>query len=281
MNFKIQKILVPVDLSESSLNALQVAIDIAKKKKASVKILHVIDNRFYFYPRPETNSQFSNDSLTILTALANSIQKMHGIKPEVGVERGDILKIITVSRYLEQFDLIVAGTHGESGYRDNFIGSTIYNLIKYSTCTVLAIPPDKQLTEVKKTIFPIRPVTSALSAYDIVCHFLSIGSKLEILGLTSKNAEGETKLLENLVDQISEKLKADKIIASTTWSPGNNIADDIIKIISQSKVGLLIITAALDVTTKPYFIGPHTQKVLNQVKIPMLCIKQPGLSFFG
>ncbi|HWI94377.1 MAG TPA: universal stress protein [Flavisolibacter sp.] len=44
--YKIGSVLVPVDLSESSWNALDTAVNIAKKHRASLHILYVDENNF-------------------------------------------------------------------------------------------------------------------------------------------------------------------------------------------------------------------------------------------
>jgi nucleotide-binding universal stress UspA family protein len=45
----MRKILVPVDFSEYSLNALEVAVYIAKVKEMSIKLLHVMEDSYTAY----------------------------------------------------------------------------------------------------------------------------------------------------------------------------------------------------------------------------------------
>ena len=47
-NNSISHILVPLDFSESSLNALETAIALAKQQKARITLLNVIDSSFMF-----------------------------------------------------------------------------------------------------------------------------------------------------------------------------------------------------------------------------------------
>ena len=44
--YKISHILVPVDLSESSLNALDTAVGLAKKHRATLHVLYVDESSF-------------------------------------------------------------------------------------------------------------------------------------------------------------------------------------------------------------------------------------------
>jgi nucleotide-binding universal stress UspA family protein len=280
MNYEIKKILVPVDLGEASLNALETAAEIAKRKNASLHVLNVFDDTLDFYASTNGQPSFSGNSKYILTALVHSIQRSHGIEPEIDFEKGVVPKSILKTAFTRQFDLIILGTHGESGYRNNYIGSTAYTVVKYSDCPVLLIPPTKKISTFKKALFPIRPAINALAAYNVLCHFLSAGSKLEIAGLAHTSQE-KTKLLDSLVNEIQDKLITDKISPHTSWLLGNGVAENISDAINQLKSDLLVITSAIDITTKSFFVGPHTQDIINTTRIPVLCIKKNGSASFA
>lgn len=282
MSYNIKKILVAVDLSEASLHALGAAVEIAKRKKSLLQILNVQDSSLDFHPQYENSMQHNGNanSNDILTALVNSINKNHGIKPEILFEKGNVCNTILKKAYCQKSDLIVLGSHGASGYRNDFIGNVAYNVVKYSSSPVLIIPPIKPVSTFKKVLFPVRPVPKALSAYDILCHFLSAGSKVELQGLAYTMQE-KTGLLDTLVNEISEKLEADNAAVHISWTLGNAIAENILSAITQYKADLLVITSAPDITTKPFFIGPHTQEILHSVRIPVLCIKRTGSPSFA
>jgi nucleotide-binding universal stress UspA family protein len=280
MNYEIKKILVAVDLSDASLNALEAAAEIAKTKNASLHVIHIQDTGLAFYPENEMSSLLPKNSNNILTALVSSIRRTHGFEPEILIDRGIASNLIVQHAFTGQFDLIILGTHGESGYRNCFIGSTAYMVVKSSSCPVLLIPPVKKVSRFTKVLFPIRPVTNAMASYNILCHFLSAGARLEVMGLAYKVHE-KTNLLDSLVNDVHEQLKADKISVHTSWLLGTSIAENISSMVSQIKSDLLVITSALDITTKPFFVGPHTQHILNVVRIPVLCIKKTGSASFA
>ena len=48
INTKIKNILVPLDFSEASLNALETAIAIAKQQNSNIMLLNVADSSFIF-----------------------------------------------------------------------------------------------------------------------------------------------------------------------------------------------------------------------------------------
>jgi nucleotide-binding universal stress UspA family protein len=67
----------------------------------------------------------------------------------------------------------------------------------------------------------------------------------------------------------------------TSWLLGNCVAENISAAIEQLKSDLLVVTSALDITPKSFFIGPHTQDIINITRIPVLCIKKKDTGSFA
>jgi len=275
-DYKIANILVPIDLSESSLNALDAAVNIAKKHKAALCILHVDENSFQGLEDLNT-PYFSNsvNAVDVINALVGAIQNSHNIMPSLLMEEGNVSETIIKTSFLQHTDLIVMGSHGASGYRDGFIGSNTYSVIKYSACPVLSVPQKKKINSFKKILFPIRPVTGALMPYEIVSHFTSPNSIMEVLGITYRMIiETAGSVLETIVGEIKDQLKKDQVIAKPLWSDGFSIADEIVKYANKTGPDIVVVTPALDVTSKPRYIGPHAQKIIHCSKVPVLSIKK-------
>lgn len=275
-SYRINNILVPVDLSESSLNALETSVSIAKKNQATLHILHVDENNFQTID-DMGSSYFSNtiNNADVINALVGAIQHTHSIQPIVSIEEGNVAETIIKASFLNHTDLIVMGSHGASGYRDGFIGNNTYNVIKHAACPVLSVPQRKKLNGLKKILFPIRPVTGALMPYKVVSHFTNPDTVMEVLGLTYRMiAETADSVLETIVSEIKDQLKKDKVIVKPLWSDGHSIADDIVKYTNQTNPDLVVVTSALDVTSKPRYIGPHAQKIIHCSKAPVLSIKK-------
>ena len=113
--------------------------------------------------------------------------------------------------------------------------------------------------------------------YDIACHFLTSQANLDVLGLSYRTIDDDTRVLESIVDEIRDQLDDKKVKPRVSWSKGHGIAEDVLHFSMQEKNDLIIISSALDVTNKPQFIGPYTQKIINMAKIPVLTIKKIGV----
>lgn len=279
--YSLKKILVPTDLSETSLNALETAVFLAKKHKASLHILNI----------SETSPGIQEDGLhdifsihrneDVLSALSGSIFHTHNITPTILQKKGHIVHTIISTAVSDRADLIVMGTHGASGIREGFIGTNTYNVIKYSTCPVLTIPPTRKFTSFKRVLFPIRPVMGALSPYHVVGQFLSPNSSLDVLGVSYRKMERELGVLDKIAGEINDQLTGDKIKVKMHWGTGVSVSDDILQFAQSSNPDLIILTSILDAVNKINFIGPYSQKLLNCSQIPLLSIKKIGVSMLA
>ena len=143
--YKIRHILVGVDMSETSLNALDTAASLARMHGARLSIIWVKDNSFDFL-EGDSNTLIGNiddSSEDILTAMAAGIQHRFDIEPQIIKEEGSVPHRIVYQSLQLQCDLVVMGTHGASGYRACFTGNSTYTVLKYAMCPVLCVPPQK------------------------------------------------------------------------------------------------------------------------------------------
>ncbi len=273
-DYQIRKIVVPVDLSETSLNALDTAVSIARMNGAAVYLLNVIETNFDLLNDDLLFSPSRSNSSDVLSALAGAIQHTNDLLPEVVQTEGNVSDTIVKFVLANQCDLVVMGSHGASGYRDGFVGSNTYSVMKNSACPVLSIPPKRKFLSFKRVLFPIRPVTGALMRYDVVSPLLSANASMDVLGLSYRKMERETNVLDRIINEINDQIAEDRVRVNMNWNNSAVITDDILQFSQQNNSDIIVVTSVLDVTTKPGFIGPHSQKIIHCSKIPVLSIKK-------
>jgi nucleotide-binding universal stress UspA family protein len=282
MNTSIHRILVPLDLSETSLNALETAVSIAKKESAQLYILNVKEPRFGI--QKEEHELLISDYATsedVLSALAGSVEHAHELQPQLLQKEGIPFDCILSTATEKEIDLIVMGSNGASGYRNGYAGSNTYSVMKHAVCPVLSVPPRYKGGPFKRVLFPIRPVSGALMRYDVLCHFIQANATIDVLGLSYRRMEIDTNVLEKIVNEIRDQADEDRVKVRTCWSNGETVAEDVLSYANQNIPDLVVLTNILDVTTKHGFIGPHTQTIVNNAKVPVLCIKGMHVASFA
>jgi len=139
-----QRILIPIDGSQLSLQAAKQGVYIARKLESKVVFLHVIDVRTI-----QTSSLAGMDPAILKTRLRNVAERYlneagklaeeENIKFENQIREGlpaeDILKEIEEKR----IDLVIMSSKGMSGAHRVIIGSTAEEVVRWSTCPVLIV----------------------------------------------------------------------------------------------------------------------------------------------
>ena len=139
----VRKILVPVDFSRQSAEALSVAADLSRRYEAALEIVHVLNRPTYALPEGfvvPTPEQSSSVVAKIESRLAESKKEAldaGAFKVEVRVLQGfPTTEILQVAKE-EEPDLIVMGTHGRTGIEHLVIGSVAEDVVRLAPCPVL------------------------------------------------------------------------------------------------------------------------------------------------
>ena len=280
INTKIKNILVPLDFSEASLNALETAIAIAKQQNSNIMLLNVADSSFIFgfkgvyYISEKTIDSIVDVSSRMLNSLLTTLKEKHQLNFTSEVKVGLVPHSIINTAADIDADLIIMGTHGVSGFREFFIGSTAQKVVKISSCPVLTIPPNKKWLDFKKILFPVRPIKGVMEKYDFLRKIIAnANASMGILFLVPTYDEIEKKLLKHLVKDIKVKVINDQIRVSGTLKIGENISQAVLKRSKSFDADMIVITAKIDAGFKQFFIGPFEQHIVNHATMPVLSIR--------
>jgi len=273
-------ILVPIDFSENSLNALDTAIAIAKRQKARLILLHVFStNPSIVYPQlgiatDFIYAKFSESPEKELQILAEKIKEGHSLECQAVVVPGAVCPVITEQASTLKADLIVMGTHGVSGLREFFMGSCAYAVLKNAPCPVLTIPAYHKWEHFKKILFPVRAMANAIEKYQVARSIIQKNkAELIVMGLLEIDSPVTFDSLNEDAIKLVEILKEDKVKLDTKFYYCDSFAQKILDKAKALKVDLVIVTANLDYKIQDFFIGPFAQQIVNHAKVPVLSIR--------
>jgi nucleotide-binding universal stress UspA family protein len=147
-----QRILVPVDGSATSYRGLTEAIKLARRLKARLKLLYVVEAFSAF-----SSAEVAIDVEPLLEALRRSGRKAlaaieqrarrAGARPEIALAENFGMRVsdsIVEQAKRWRADLIVMGTHGRRGLQRALLGSDAELVVRYSPMPVLLVPASKR-----------------------------------------------------------------------------------------------------------------------------------------
>lgn len=142
-----EKILVPLDGSDHSINALEKALQIAKKFDGKITLLHayIPTQRVAIpkgYARSETTSEMievSGEAGANILANAKIKTKIEGVEVETLLVMGHAVERIIEASKNGRFDLIVIGARGLSPLKEALLGSVSHGVTSHARCPVLVV----------------------------------------------------------------------------------------------------------------------------------------------
>ena len=149
---EFKKILVPIDFSSYSDEAVNYAAIISKKFEAEFILMHVIESLPYTVTDTLRLIEHRRALETIAKSLLDNLsKKLRETKVAVrtflvsGAAYHEILK----KSQREKVDLIVMGTHGRTGLEHLLLGSVAEKVVRLSSCPVLTVRLPRTKVKIK------------------------------------------------------------------------------------------------------------------------------------
>jgi nucleotide-binding universal stress UspA family protein len=146
----INSILVPIDFSVHSKNALKYAVPLARQFDASLHLVYVVEPTIYpadlgfgqvVLPGIEDELRQKGQA-ELHELIAKEIGR--SVRATSAVRTGTPSQEILTEAEERGVDLIVVATHGHSGVEHMLFGSTAERIVRKSHCPVLTIRPGQQ-----------------------------------------------------------------------------------------------------------------------------------------
>jgi nucleotide-binding universal stress UspA family protein len=145
-NMKLNRIVVPLDGSDSSFQAAKYAINLAKSVNAEIIFVHAVVNPPY--------SEYKTAGLVIVHYIEEAKRhaeiwyhdlgeeaRKHGVKFSAETILDVVSAADSIVKYAEnkKADLIVMGTRGITGLRRFLLGSVASGVVSHAKCSVLVV----------------------------------------------------------------------------------------------------------------------------------------------
>ena len=279
--FKIKKIVVPVDFSETAINALKEAVLLAKVCGAHIQILHVVDIVEDIYKPADAALHYDNamnktmvkKSTLELKKMVKNFKEADVLNMDYEVKSGNINDAICQAVEEGAFDLVVMGTHGTSGVKEFFSGSNAYKVVRNASCPVLTIQKNSAPTNFKNIILPIRLEKSSRQKVDYVVDLARLfDATVFITGYTNEKDEAKQFKIKQYVAQVERYLEKLGVKYKSKLIFAPNFIKEIIKHALKNKAGLLVVMKEHDFSLDQLVKGVYAEQFANHSPIPVLSI---------
>lgn len=273
----MKHVLVPVDFSEDSVNALDMAVHYANQMEYNVRILHVIKDSV-FYQR--------NFALSNLADVKNEkvIQNLKKIvsqyKPQVNQEidfrirSGKVYNEIANQAKYGEAELIVIGTHGTSGFEELWLGSNAYKVVNNSPCPVISVRNSYRRHKIRRIVMPIDDTPETRQKVPYTARIAKqFDALVYILPVTETKKDSVQERINEYANQVAKFFENNDINFENEFLYGNNLTDMTIDYALRKDADLISIMTEQSESTKNIWLGPYAQQMVNHSPVPVLSIQ--------
>lgn len=277
----MKKILVPVDFSETSVLAIEVAVKIANRLKSNIQLMHVRTGKRY-------HPEFARENVeTLMTdAAINDMERLVAINKETylvkdgvfdyKIREGNVVREIRNQAHYNDSDLIVAGTHGMSGFEDRWLGSNAYRLISNAPCPVLAVRENMEFHDEQKILLPIDlEQVSRRIVPQVVSFAQSINAKILVVGITPKSRWLIPGKVNSYVHQVEKYMKKfpDIEVEFSTKDTANDPME-LLELAHLKEVTLIALAIKKGANPFESIFSPFTNELLNVSDLPIFAVPE-------
>lgn len=215
---EIKRILYATDFSPASAAALPVISALARRYGSHVFAAHVCALGAYPMVAPQVASALdSKQERECKAELEKLLQfpAFSGIEAETLVRSGEVVEQLGRTVRQKNINLVVAGTHGLTGFKHHVLGSVAEELVRNLNCPVLTVGPRiakrvETATAIDNILFPTDFSEESLSVFPYLAslanEYRSRITVLHVLPIETANNPDAPALAEPLRRQMEKAL---------------------------------------------------------------------------
>lgn len=273
----MKKILVPIDFSKISLNALNYALELARRSGSRIRLFHVSfapgvisTNTTIELPSADQLRQEGQEELEKLKR--KILKRFEGIKIDCECVTGFAIDEIRSWAEKNKPDLIVMGTQGAGFLSERFLGSTATSVIARSSVPVLAIDKKMRFRDVKRIVFAGDFVETRPQVLKPLKDFAKLfNAKIYILNIVQELIVAPT------VEETIAAYKLDRSLKNVHhtffYLHRENVVQGINEFISDYKMDMVVMIPRRHSFFSRLLAEPHTKQMAFHAKVPLLALE--------
>jgi nucleotide-binding universal stress UspA family protein len=271
----MSKILVSIDFSDCSINAFVHALSIAKHCSSDLLLVWV--------EKPSSEKdKFEKQAGEPARDVKKQFEEMIGkYQPELPgnkitykLRTGTIYKEIAKEAKDSKAMMVVAGTHGASGFDEFWIGSNANKIVSAAPCPVITIRAGINIMRpLKKIVLPIdRTLETRQKATFTGFLAKKHDAEVHILSLYTSKVKAIRRDVNIYAGQVELHYQQEGVNYQMAFMECDNISDAMIEYAQKIEANLISIMTEQESKTSNLWMGTYAHQTVNHSPIPVLSI---------
>ena len=268
---RTRTIIVGTDFSKGSYVALELAVDIANKIHADIKLMWICREKLLY--TDDQNNYVRNLATQKLEDLCEKHQaKLTNTKITSMIMQGKVAPILAAEAEKVNASMIVIGTNGASGFEKYWMGSTAVRIVQEATCPVLSIREGFNFhKKLERILVPLNMSTNSRQKLPVAVKMAkAFDAQINILGQYENNTQAQTVGI--YIKQAEAFLEKQNIPYTTEFMQSKNLADDVLSYAETINSDLIVISTEQDNVLSSLFIGTNAQQLVHHSLVPILSV---------
>lgn len=280
----MKTILVPYDFSKEANYAFEFAIELAKRTKNKLELLHIIE-----LPSPQSFSSygevgaFSSESSQIFMieliekrkkqmAAMEEEFKDDGFKFETKMVFGNPFAGISKEIIDAKADIVIMGSKGSSGMEEVLVGSNTEKVVRHASCPVITIKGPVSAENIRKVVFASNFEGVPSEVIDrLKTAVATIGAEIHLVKINTPSMFESTRTsmekMKTFAEDFEIKAASMQVYNSTSEEEGilefaDDVNADMIAMATHGRIGFLHLLS-----------GSIAEDVVNAAQRPVWTMK--------
>ncbi len=272
----MKDIIVAIDFSNGSLHALDYAIEFANHMQSNLMMVWVNNQLTHDTFNGEVN-EFKEEAIRNFEEIkeAKSGLVKHG-KLTYKLRKGKVYQEIALQAKAINAGLIIAGTHGVTGFEEFWIGSNAYRIVSYAPCPVITVRYDFRIKPegIKSIVLPIDSSADTKQKLPFAIQLANaFKAEVHLIAVYSTGLKSMQRRVENSAIVAERYLREAGINYSITTKNSNNITTTTLEHAQDVNADLIAIMTEQETSANNILLGPFAQQMVNYSHIPVLSIQ--------
>lgn len=270
----MRQIIVAIDFSKCSIHALEYAIHLSNTLKTGITMVWVDASR-----AEESVLSPSDINRKEITGSFDQLVEKYSPRLEHGeitykIRKGKVhIEVANQAKYSDAM-MVIAGTHGVSGFEEFWIGSNAYRIVTYAPCPVITIRTSYEYNPLIKQI--IVPIDSTLETRQKIPFSTKLAkyfdAQINVLSLYTTTIKAVRHRVDKYSEQVAKYLDEENVKYSIESVEAENVTNATIDYATKVNGDIIAIMTEQETTTANLFLGAYAQQMVNHSPVPVLSI---------
>jgi len=279
MRTEIKTILVTVDFTEKSDNAVTMAVHMAGRHNARIILFHNFIN-YYIIDRTgkqAVGTEKVREGLDLaeraLHEIKLSVQKRNGsLHVDYMIGSNSLVSSINECIASEKVDLVITGTAGRQRIKELFLGSASYEILTGANSSVLLVPEKCHTYDFGKILVPVRVIENLQEKLLISQNIArKNNAEISLLGICG---EEDVNVIKEAYNSVWSTLAKDTVKYSTSFILTSEKAVKISQFSKIDHADIIILNYHDENNWKSLFSENFFKQIINHTDVPLFFLKK-------